>query len=63
MPLVGVDEVELPAWTAVDQRVAESGLWRTIRALPASAAIVIGLAVRTSRPLTLLTGVLTVITN
>jgi ATP-binding cassette subfamily B protein len=63
MPLVGVDEVELPAWTAVDQRVAESGLWRTIRALPASARIVIGLAVRTSRPLTLLTGVLTVITG
>jgi ATP-binding cassette subfamily B protein len=63
MPLVGVDEVDLPKWTAVDQRVANARLWNTIKALPAGARIVIGLAWRASRALTLLTGVLAIVTG
>jgi ATP-binding cassette subfamily B protein len=59
-PLVGVDEVDLPAWTAVDQRVADAGWWRTLRALPGGIRIVARLAWQTSARLTLLTGVLAV---
>ncbi|MBP2321173.1 ATP-binding cassette subfamily B protein [Kibdelosporangium banguiense] len=57
-PLVGIDEVDLPKWTQVDQQVAKAGLWHTIRALPAGIRIVVGLAWRASRRLTLLTAVL-----
>src|SRR5690349_11177003 len=63
MALVGVDEVDLPKWTAIDQRVADAGLWRTVKTLPANARIVIGLAVRASRTLGLLTGLLKIVTG
>ncbi len=56
--LIGVDEVKLPDWTRIDEEVARSGLWRALRALPAGAAMVVGLAWQTSRWLTLLAGVL-----
>ncbi|MEV4310929.1 ABC transporter ATP-binding protein [Actinocrispum sp. NPDC049592] len=58
--LVGVDELELPKWTEVDQQVVKAGLWRTLRALPAGIRIVVGLAWQTSKKLTLLTGLLSV---
>ncbi|TCO52901.1 ABC transporter ATP-binding protein [Actinocrispum wychmicini] len=63
MALVGVDEVDLPQWTAVDQRVADAGLWRTVQALPANARVVIGLAMRASRKLSLVTGLLKIVTG
>jgi ATP-binding cassette subfamily B protein len=59
-PLVGIDEVDLPKWTEVDQQVAKAGLWHTLRALPAGIRIVVGLAWRASKRLTLLTAVLSV---
>jgi ATP-binding cassette subfamily B protein len=58
--LVGVDELELPKWTEVDQQVVDAGLWRTLRALPAGVRVVVGLSWRTSKRLTLLTGLLSV---
>jgi ATP-binding cassette, subfamily B, bacterial len=63
MPLVGVDEVDLPKWTAVDQRVADAGLWHTVKALPAGARIVVGLAWRASHVLTVFTGALAILTG
>ncbi|MET0134219.1 MAG: ABC transporter ATP-binding protein, partial [Kibdelosporangium sp.] len=57
-PLVGVDEVGLPKWSEIDQEVADSGLWRTLRALPTGIRIAVGLAWRASAKLTLLTGLL-----
>ncbi|WP_069160357.1 ABC transporter ATP-binding protein [Nocardia altamirensis] len=59
-PLVGVDEMSTPSWMAVDQQVADAGLWRTLRALPAGAKVVVALAWQASRRLTLLTAVLAV---
>jgi ATP-binding cassette subfamily B protein len=59
-PLVGIDEVDLPKWTEVDQQVAKAGLWHTLRALPAGIRIVVGLAWRASKRLTLLTALLSV---
>ncbi len=59
-PLVGIDEVDLPKWTVVDQQVAKAGLWHTLRALPAGIRIVVGLAWRASRRLTLMAAVLSV---
>lgn len=60
MTLIGVDDVRLPMWTDIDQKVAAAGLWRTLAALPAGVRIVIGLAWRTSRLLTMLSGTLTI---
>lgn len=56
--LVGVDDVELPEWAIVDQQVAAAGLWRTLCALPAGIAMVVGLARRSASILTALTAVL-----
>ena len=62
-PLVGVDDLELPSWMTVDRQVAEAGLWRTLLALPAGVRVVLGLAWQASRRLTLLTGLLTLISG
>lgn len=59
-PLVGVDEVELPKWTEIDQQVANAGLWHTLRALPSGVGIVLRLARQASKRLTLLSAILSV---
>jgi ATP-binding cassette subfamily B protein len=60
-PLVGVDEVDLPKWTVVDQQVADTSLWKTLRAIPAGIRTVVGLALRASARLTVLTAVLAIV--
>ncbi|CAM4395830.1 ABC transporter ATP-binding protein [Nocardia ninae] len=59
-PLVGIDEMTTPTWMTVDKQVAEAGIWRTLRALPAGARVVTGLAWQASRRLTLLTALLSI---
>jgi ATP-binding cassette subfamily B protein len=62
-PLIGVDELEPPKWAAIDQQVASAGLWRTLRALPAAVAVVVRLAWQTSPRLTVLAGVVQVVSG
>jgi ATP-binding cassette subfamily B protein len=59
-PLVGVDAMVEPNWTRQDRQVAESGLWRTLSALPSALRMVISLSWQASRPHTVLAAVLTV---
>ncbi|WP_163510785.1 ABC transporter ATP-binding protein [Fodinicola acaciae] len=61
--LVGMEDLSLPTWTVVEQQVATTGIWRTLRALPAGIRLVIGLAWRSSRWLTAAAGVLAVVSG
>ncbi|WP_279579557.1 ABC transporter ATP-binding protein [Fodinicola feengrottensis] len=62
-PLVGVDDLSLPKWTLIEQQVASTSLWRTLRALPAGVRLVVGLAWRSSRWLTAAAGVLAIVSG
>lgn len=62
-PLIGVDNLEPPEWASVDEQVAAATLWRTLRAVPAAAAVVTRLAWRTSPRLTAVAGVLHVLSG
>lgn len=62
-PLIGVDDLEPPDWASVDEKVAAASMWRTLRAAPAAAATVTGLAWRTSRRMTMLAGVVHVVSG
>ncbi|WP_460444220.1 ATP-binding cassette domain-containing protein, partial [Amycolatopsis magusensis] len=61
--LIGTDEIDEPEWAAVDRRVAASSTWATLRAMPRAAAMVVGLAWQTSPRLTVLLGVLQVLSG
>ncbi|MEV0702668.1 ABC transporter ATP-binding protein [Saccharopolyspora sp. NPDC050389] len=55
--LIGVDDLEPPRWASVDEQVADASLWQTLRELPATAAIIVRLSWATAPRLTLLAGV------
>lgn len=55
--LIGVDDLEPPRWASVDEQVADAGLWQTLRELPTTAAIVVRLSWATAPGLTLLAGI------
>lgn len=55
-PLIGVDDLEPPDWASVDEKVAAATLWRTVRAMPDAAGVVVRLAWRTSPRMTTLAG-------
>lgn len=62
-PLIGVENVALPTWAAVDTRVASAGVWQAVRALPKAVGAVVRLSWRTSPRLTLLAGVVHVVSG
>ncbi len=62
-PLIGVDNLEPPSWATVDEQVAAASMWRTLRTAPAAAATVVGLSWRTSPRLTVLAGVVHVVSG
>lgn len=62
-PLIGVENMKMPEWARVDERVAGAGFGRAVRALPAAIAVVLRLAWRTSPRLTLLAGVVHVVSG
>ncbi|MFL6120222.1 ABC transporter ATP-binding protein [Actinophytocola sp.] len=57
-PLIGVDGIAAPKWAASDRAVAEASWWQTVRSVPAAVATVIRLAWQGSRSLTVVAGVL-----
>ncbi|MEV6619919.1 ABC transporter ATP-binding protein, partial [Amycolatopsis sp. NPDC051114] len=62
-PLIGVENLKMPEWARVDERVADAGFGQAVRALPAAIAVVLRLAWRTSPRLTLLAGVVHVVSG
>jgi ATP-binding cassette subfamily B protein len=62
-PLIGVENLKMPEWARVDERVAHAGFGQAVRALPAAIAIVLRLAWRTSSRLTLLAGFVHVVSG
>jgi ATP-binding cassette subfamily B protein len=62
-PLIGVENLKMPEWARVDERVADAGFGQAVRALPAAIAVVLRLAWRTSRRLTLLAGLVHVVSG
>jgi ATP-binding cassette subfamily B protein len=63
VPLIGVDDLEPPRWAAVDAQVAAAGVWRTLAAVPGAVRTVTVLAWRTSPRLTLLVGLVHVLSG
>lgn len=63
VPLIGVENLKMPEWATVDETVADAGMVKAIRALPSAVAIVLRLAWRTSARLTLLAGVVHVVSG
>ncbi|QFU86043.1 ABC transporter ATP-binding protein [Amycolatopsis sp. YIM 10] len=61
--LIGTDRIDEPEWAAVDRRVAASSTWATLRAMPRAAGMVVRLAWDTSPRLTVLLGVLQVLSG
>jgi ATP-binding cassette, subfamily B, bacterial len=57
-PLFGIDGIAAPKWAAADQKVAAASWWQTVRSVPAAVATVLGLAWRASPRLTIIAGVL-----
>jgi hypothetical protein len=53
-PLLEVHRLATPAWAKVDEEIAATGFWRSVRTVPAVTSLVTRLAWRTSRLLTLL---------
>lgn len=62
-PLIGVENVKMPEWAAVDQRVVAAGFRQAVRTLPSAIAVVVRLSWRTSPRLTLLAGVVHVVSG
>jgi ATP-binding cassette subfamily B protein len=62
-PLIGVENMKMPEWARVDERVASAGFGQAVRALPSAIAVVLRLAWRTSPRLTLLAGVVHVVSG
>ncbi|MEU0792253.1 ABC transporter ATP-binding protein [Amycolatopsis sp. NPDC005961] len=62
-PLIGVENIKMPEWARVDERVADAGFGQAVRALPAAIAVVLRLAWRTSPKLTLLAGLVHVVSG
>lgn len=56
-PLIGVEKLKTPKWAAVGEKVADATFHQALRELPAVVRVVVGLAWRTSRRLTLLAAV------
>jgi ATP-binding cassette subfamily B protein len=53
-PLLAVHRLATPAWAKLDEKIAATGFWRSLRTVPSVTALVAALAWRTSRPLTVL---------
>src|ERR1041384_7953893 len=62
-PLIGVENVTTPQWAAVGQDAATVSFGRALRGLPEVIAVVLRLAWRSSRPLTVLAGVAQVVSG
>ncbi|WP_439384039.1 ABC transporter ATP-binding protein [Amycolatopsis lexingtonensis] len=62
-PLIGVENVKMPEWARVDERVAAAGFGQAVRALPTAISVVLRLAWRTSPRLTLLAGFVHVVSG
>lgn len=62
-PLIGVDDLEPPRWAAVDEQVAVATLWRTLRAVPTAVHVVLRLAWATSPRMTVLAGIVHVLSG
>src|SRR6266508_3937188 len=61
--LIGVDGIAAPKWAAIDQKVVAASWWQTVRSVPAAVATVVRLGWRASRPLTVIAGVLHVLSG
>lgn len=61
--LIGVENIKPPEWAASGAHVAKAGLWQAVRTLPASIALVVRLAWRTSPRLTALAAVVHVLSG
>jgi ATP-binding cassette subfamily B protein len=62
-PFIGVDGIAAPKWALADEKVVEASWWKTVHAVPAAVAAVLGLAWRASPRWTVLAGVLHVLTG
>ncbi|SFW60526.1 ATP-binding cassette, subfamily B [Amycolatopsis australiensis] len=62
-PLIGVENLKMPEWARVDERVAAAGFGQAVRALPTAVTVVVRLAWRTSPRLTLLAGFVHVVSG
>jgi ATP-binding cassette subfamily B protein len=62
-PLIGVENVKMPEWATVDQRVVAAGFKQAVRTLPAAIAVVVRLSWRTSPRLTVLAGIVHVVSG
>ncbi|MDT7725832.1 MAG: ATP-binding cassette, subfamily bacterial [Actinomycetota bacterium] len=62
-PLIGVENIKMPEWATVDQRVVAAGFKQAVRTLPTAIAVVVRLSWRTSPKLTVLAGIVHVISG
>lgn len=62
-PLIGVENIATPKWAAADERVATATLVQALRSLPRAIRVVLRLAWRTSPRLTVLAGVVHVVSG
>ncbi|QZZ31109.1 ABC transporter ATP-binding protein [Streptomyces sp. ST1015] len=51
--LIGTDNFQTPTWATPGESIAERGVAATLRAVPSAVAVIVALAWRASRPLTL----------
>jgi ATP-binding cassette subfamily B protein len=58
-----VEDIAMPRWAAVDQRVATAGFWQALRSLPTAIVVVLQLAWQTSPRLTLLAAAVHVVSG
>ena len=56
-PLIGVEDIGTPTWALGYESTAKAGMWTVATAAPRTAALAVWWAWQTSRPLTLLAGV------
>jgi ATP-binding cassette, subfamily B, bacterial len=62
-PRIGVDGIASPKWAASGKAAAEASWWQTVRSVPTAVLTVTRLSWHASRPLTLLAGVLHVLSG
>src|SRR5687768_16472970 len=62
-PLIGVDGIASPKWAASGKAAAEAGWWQTVSSIPAAVLTVAGLSWRASRRLTVVAGILHVLSG
>jgi ATP-binding cassette subfamily B protein len=62
-PLIGVDGIAAPKWAASEQAAADASWWQTVRSVPTAVATVTRFSWQASRWLTMLAGLLKVLSG